>query len=165
MYCKSVQQLQCSNKRTLTDKSSTEDLKVNCCKGRGQIWRCDTTTIWRDFFLPWAYAFFVTQGQNSRNLVKTGKKMSQSQIFVFSVKTIWLLENFVKIGQVEIPFFIAASSDSFKNIVKTHGGILVKENVTKSNNGTKQHNPPNLKFKSKFRKILMWEKKFAKLSR
>ena len=50
VYCKSVQQLQCSNKRTLTDKSSTEDLKVNCCKGRGQIWRCDTTTIWRDFF-------------------------------------------------------------------------------------------------------------------
>jgi len=35
----------------------------------------------------------------------------------------------VKIG-------IAASSDSFKNIVKTHGGILVKENVTKSDNET-----------------------------
>ena len=129
VYCKSVQQLQCSNKRTLTDKSSTEDLKVNCCKGRGQIWRCDTTTIWRVFFLPWAYAFFVTQGQKSKNLVKTEKKMSQSQIFVFSVKTIWLLENFVKIG-------IAASSDSFKNIVKTHGEILVKENVTKSDTET-----------------------------
>ena len=51
----------------------------------------------------------------------------------------------MKIRHVEFRFLLPHPVNSFKNLVKTHGGILVKtekkENVTKSNTETELNNP------------------------